>query len=135
MFNALNVSNSWNIPQGHMTEACFNCGDPDHGVPKCPKPLDQARIDKNKAEFSRTSGGRGDRGGRNTGGRGGQGRSRGNGKTYNRGKWKGDEKATSALLSTKGGVENGVGKFKGQWRLTCKVCGWNKTHTSGYHTK
>jgi hypothetical protein len=135
MFNALNVSNSWNIPQGHMTDACFNCGDPDHGVPKCPKPLDQARIDKNKAEFSRTRGGRGDRGGRDNGGRGGQGRGRGNGRSYNRGKWKGDEKATSALLSTTGGVENGVGKFKGQWRLTCKVCGWNKTHTSGYHTK
>ena len=76
MFNALNVSNSWNIPQGHMTDACFNCGDPDHGVPKCPKPLDQARIDKNKAEFSRTRGGRGDRGGRDNGGRGGQGRGR-----------------------------------------------------------
>ena len=44
------------------------------------------------------------------------------------------KKAASAL-STLGGVENGIAKFKGQWRLTCKVCGWNKTHTSGYHTR
>ena len=137
MFNALNVSNEWNIPHSHMVEACFNCGDPNHGVPQCPKPKDQARIDRNKAEFSKTGGGRGgNRGGRSNGGRGGgQGRGRGDGnKTYNRGKWKGDEKATSTL-STLGGVENGIGKFKGQWRLTCKVCGWNKTHTSGYHTR
>ena len=52
MFNSLNVSKEWNIPQKHRTDACFNCGDPDHGVPKCPKPLDQARIDKAKSEFS-----------------------------------------------------------------------------------
>lgn len=131
MFNALNVSNNWNIPQGHRTDACFNCGEPDHGVPKCPQPLDQARIERNKAAFSKTGGGRGNRGGRGNGGRGGQGRGRGDGdKTYNRGKWKGDDKATSAL-STSGGV----GKHNGKWRLTCKHCGWNSTHTTGYHTR
>jgi hypothetical protein len=37
MFNVLNVSKEWNIPQKHHIDACFNCGDPDHGVPKCPK--------------------------------------------------------------------------------------------------
>jgi hypothetical protein len=50
MFNSLNISKDWNIPQARRTDAlvvpCFNCGDPKHGVPKCPKPLDQARIDK-----------------------------------------------------------------------------------------
>jgi hypothetical protein len=35
---------------------------PDHGVPKCPKPLDQARIKKAKSEFSKNGGGRGGRG-------------------------------------------------------------------------
>jgi len=52
LFNSLNVSNEWNIPQKHRLDACFNCGDPDHGVPKCPKPIDQNRIDKAKAKFS-----------------------------------------------------------------------------------
>ena len=28
MFNSLNVSKEWNIPQKHRTDACFNCGDP-----------------------------------------------------------------------------------------------------------
>ena len=102
MFNALNVSNEWNIPHSHMVEACFNCGDPNHGVPQCPKPKDQARIDRNKAEFSKTGGGRGgNRGGRSNGGRGGgQGRGRGEGnKTDNRGKWKGDEKSCIGSLN------------------------------------
>jgi hypothetical protein len=38
MFNSLNISKEWNIPQKHRIDACFNCGDPDHGVPKCPNP-------------------------------------------------------------------------------------------------
>jgi hypothetical protein len=56
MFNSLNVSKEWNIPQKHRTNACFNCGSPDHGIPKCPKPIDQARIDKAKADFSENGG-------------------------------------------------------------------------------
>ncbi len=40
MFNALNVSKEWNIPQKQRIDACFNCNDPDHGIPKCPKPID-----------------------------------------------------------------------------------------------
>jgi len=68
LFNSLNVSNEWNIPQKHRLDACFNCGDPDHGVPKCPKPIDQHRMDKAKAEFSKTGGGGGGRGERDSGG-------------------------------------------------------------------
>jgi len=64
LFNSLNVSNEWNIPQKHRVDACFNCGDSDHGVPKCPKPINQHWIDKAKAEFSKNGGGRGGRGGR-----------------------------------------------------------------------
>jgi len=68
LFNSLNVSNEWNIPQKHRVNACFNCGDYDHGVPKCPKPINLNWIDKAKAEFSKNGGGRGGRCGR--GGRG-----------------------------------------------------------------
>ena len=46
LFNSLNVSNEWNNPQKHRVDACFNCGDPDYGVPICPKPIDQNRINK-----------------------------------------------------------------------------------------
>jgi hypothetical protein len=44
MFNALNICKEWNNPQKHRIDACFNCGDPDHVVPKCPKPINQSRI-------------------------------------------------------------------------------------------
>ncbi len=40
MFNELNVSKEWNIPQKHHIDACFNCDDSNHGVSKCPKPID-----------------------------------------------------------------------------------------------
>jgi len=73
LFNSLNVLNEWNIPQKHCLDARFNCDDPDHGVPKCPRPLDQSRIDKAKAKYSKNGGGHG--GGR--GKRGGRGRSAG----------------------------------------------------------
>jgi hypothetical protein len=58
----LNVSNEWNIPQKHRLDACFNCGDPDHGVPKCPKPIDQNPINKAKAIYLKNVSGRGGRG-------------------------------------------------------------------------
>ena len=128
MFNSLNVSKEWNIPQKHRTDACFNCGDPDHGVPKCPKPIDQVRINKAKSEFSKNGGGRGGCGGRGRGRDSGCGRG-GNDKAYNRGKWNNDSKATNASVGTFGGV----GKHKGKWSMMCKSCGWNKTHTTGFH--
>ena len=30
----------------HHIEFCYNHGDPDHGVPKCPKPMNQNWINK-----------------------------------------------------------------------------------------
>jgi hypothetical protein len=63
MFNALNVSKEWNIPQNHRINACFNCSDSDHGVPKCPKPINQSRIYKAKSKFSRSGGRSGGHGG------------------------------------------------------------------------
>jgi hypothetical protein len=136
MFNSLNISKEWNIPQARRTDAlvvpCFNCGDPKHGVPKCPKPLDQSRIDKAKSEFVKNGGGRNEcnKGFRNFDSeRRGGGAGTSGDKNYNRGKWKGDTKATNATIPD----ESGVGFHNGQWCMMCKQCGWNKTHTSGYH--
>ena len=132
LFNSLNVSNEWNIPSKHCIDACFNCGDPDHGVPKCPKPIDQHRIDKAKAEFSKNGGGRGGRGGRGSGGRfAGRGRGDGGNQTNTRGKWKGNDAKVSAALTT----NSGIGKHNGKWSMVCKSCGWNTTHTTGFHDK
>jgi hypothetical protein len=52
MFNSLNVSKEWNILQKHRIDACFNCGDPDHGIPKCPKFINQSRIIRAKFKIS-----------------------------------------------------------------------------------
>jgi hypothetical protein len=134
MFNALNVSKEWNIPQKHRIDACFNCGDPDHGIPKCPKPINQSRIDKARSEFSISGGGRGYHGGGRNGrdGRGcrhGSGRGCGDGnKAIPRRKWKGNTKAVNAVATS-----NGIGKHKGKWSMMCKSCGWNTTHTTGFH--
>ncbi len=134
MFNAINVSKEWNIPQKHRIDACFNCGDPDHGVPRCPKPINQSRINKAKSKFSR-SGGRHDGRGGGRNGRNGRRRGHGSGlgcgdgnKANPRGKWKSNAKAVNAV-STSGGI----GKYKGKWSMMCKSCGWNTTHTTGFH--
>ena len=134
MFYALNVSKGWNIPQKPHINACFNCSDPDHGVLKCPKPINQSRIDKAKSKFSRSGGRRGycggARNGRNGRGRGcGSGRGCGDGnKAIPHGKWKGDAKAVNAVTTS-----GGIGKHKGKWSMMCKSCGWNTTHTTGFH--
>jgi hypothetical protein len=114
MFNALNVSKEWNNPQKHHIDACFNCSDPDHGVPKCPKPINQSRIDRAKSKFSSSGGGRGGRGGRD--GQDGRGNGCGSGcghgdgdKTNSRGKWKSNAKAVNAV-TTSGGVRKRKGK-------------------------
>jgi hypothetical protein len=132
LFNSLNVSNEWNFPQKHCNDACFNIGDPDHGVPKCPKPIDQNRIDKAKAKFSKNGGGRGGRGGRDSGGcSAGRGCGDAGNRTNTCGKWKGNDAKVSAALTTNGGI----GKHNGKRSMVCKSCGWNTTHTTGYHDK
>jgi uncharacterized membrane protein YgcG len=116
LFNSLKVSNEWNIPQKHHVDDCFNCSDPDHGVPKCPKPIDQNQIDKTKAEFSKNGGGHGGRGGRGGGGRfAGRGHGDGGNQTNTCGKWKGNDAKVSAALTTNGGI----GKHNGKWSMVC----------------
>ncbi len=134
MFNALNVSKEWNILQKHHINACFNCSDPDHGIPKCPKPINQSRINKAKSKFSRSGGGNGYPGGDHNGrnGRGcrcGSGRGPGDcDKANPRRKWKSNAKAVNAVTTS-----GGIGKHKGKWSMLCKSCGWNTTHTTGFH--
>ncbi len=51
--------------------------------------------------------------------------------TNTRRKWKGNDAKVSAVLTTIGGI----GKLNGKWSMVCKSCGWNTTHTTGYHDK
>jgi hypothetical protein len=59
MFNILNISKEWNIPQKHRIDTCFNCGNPDQRVPKCRTPIIHKRIDQATFELSRGGGVRG----------------------------------------------------------------------------
>ncbi len=77
VFHSLNLTNKWNIPQGHREDAfgfvCFNCDSPDHTSDKCLLPCDEAKITKAKEACAKSIGE-----GRGSGGRG-HGRGRGDG--------------------------------------------------------
>ncbi len=125
----MNVSNEWNIPQKRCLDACFNCGDPDHDIPKRPKPVNQNGIDKANAEFSKNGGGCGGRGGHSGGGHfAGQAHGDAGNQTNTRSKWKGDDVNVSAVLT----INGGIGKHTGKWNMVCKSCRWNTTHTTGF---
>jgi hypothetical protein len=104
IFNALNVPKEWNITQKHRIDTCFNCGDPNHGAPKCPKPIDQARIDQATLEFSQGGGLRGGRGSQDSQFGHGSGYKCCEGNiTYICGKWKSNAiKATNAVTTLSG---------------------------------
>jgi hypothetical protein len=114
MFHSLNLTNKWNIPQGHRADAfgniCYNCGAPDHTCNKCPLPRNEAKITK-KAKEARAKSvteGRGSAGC-------GCGRERGDGcgdhggdPTNTRGKWgtnKGDPATPGKNTSSGYGVK------------------------------
>ena len=59
------------------------------------------------------------------------GRGDGGNQTNTRGKWKGNDAKVSAALTT----NSGIGKHNGKWSMVCKSCGWNTTHTTGFHDK
>ena len=69
-FNSLNVSNSWNVPNGHYAErgrstpTCFNCGEP-HYLYEQKKPQDEDKLARNKQshEDKKKGGNRGGQGG------------------------------------------------------------------------
>ena len=52
MFHSLNLTNKWNIPQGHRADAfgiiCFDCDAPDYTSDKYPLTRDEVRITKAK---------------------------------------------------------------------------------------
>ena len=130
-FHSLNVSNQWNIPSNRrhsvaVKGTCDNCGG-DHYAPSCPHPRDEAKIKKAKdaRAASRGGGGRG-------GGRGG----RGGGRSSDRSKWSRNNSNNSNESEHKE-YGNGVQKRGNAWMCYCKKkeCGWNHSHTSGFHAQ
>ena len=136
VFHSLNLTNKWNIPQGHRADAvgfaCDNCGSPGHPSYKCPLPRDEAKITKAKEARTKSNDGRGS-GGRGRGRGRGDGRGgRGGDRTNTRGKW-GANKGDPATPGTNTSSGDGVEKRHGKWMMNCKSCGWNESHTSGFH--
>ena len=103
---------------------CDNCGG-EHYAPDCELPRDEAKIKKAKEERAARRGG-GGRGGNRGNPRGGRGDSSRQG-DGGRKKWDRDARPNDH--------GNGVQKRGNAWMCYCKKssCGWNKTHTSGFH--
>ena len=104
------VEGTWTIGhRNHSAHACWNCGDA-HNLGDCPKQRDQARIDRAKTEYNKSTP-------RNTDRRGG-----GGAKNYSRGKFDRPKPGES------------VRNINGTWHAPCKSCdGWTTTHSSSFH--
>ena len=122
LFTEYCLAEEWNYgdsKQKGYVNSCFNCGG-DHGVRKCPRPIDEAKVERNRKAFQEK---------------------RNNNPNSN-------SKSNSKSSSTTSKNGYGRGKFgapksgesvrtvKGTVYCACKHgCGWNKTHTSNYHEK
>jgi hypothetical protein len=115
LYNSLSTGNNWHIPSGRVS-SCWNCNG-DHGVNKCKLPKDQGRIEANKKKWEedkkKKSG--------SVSSSSGSG-----GKQYDRSKFGGGSGSQKPSGS-------GVEKFNNVWHMFCKSCGWNCTHSSGFH--
>ena len=126
-YRAMCITGTWLVGIGG-THICWNCEKTDHNAHKCPEKRNQATFDANKKKWEESTG-------RKAGGGGYQRKSfQKNGK--------GAKKDRAAAL---GANSNGIGMIDGQWKMYCGKangkdangngikCGWNCTHTSGYH--
>ena len=107
---------------------CDNCGG-EHFANECPHPRDDERCKKARQERaasnkSQGGGGRGGGKGKKRGGRGGGQGEQGT----KRGQWTSGSDGTNAASS-----HQGLEFVDGQLLMSCKKCGLNTTHTSGYH--
>ena len=123
--SSLQLGGKWHVPKSNraanvsVPRDCWNCGKTGCNARTCPEPRNQKRIDENKKKFEEAR--RRARGGRSSGGGNGGGRGSGG---YQRSKW-GNSDATEG----KGGL-----RFAGGVpQCFCKNCGWNTTHSSGFH--
>ncbi len=137
VFYSSNLTNKWNIPQGHWANAfgnvCYNSGAPHHTSNKCPLPRDEEKITKAKEAYTKsvTEGCRSSGHGCGCGCGDGHG-GRGGNRTNTWGKW-GTNKGDPATPGTNKSLVDGVEKQNGKWMMNCKSCGWNETHTSHFH--
>ncbi len=115
LYNSLSTGKNWYIPSGWVNN-CWNCNG-DHGVNKCKLPKDQSWIEANKKKWEEE---KKKKSGSVSGSSGG--------KDYERSKFSGGSGCEKPSGS-------GVEKFNNVWHMHCsKGCGWNYTHTSGFHS-
>ncbi len=139
VFHSLNLTNKWNIPQGHWADAfgnvCFNCGATDHTSDKCPLPRNEAKLTMAKEAHAKSVTEGGGSGGRGHERRHGDGRcGHGGDRTNTRGK-RGTSNGDPVTPGTNTSSGDGVKKQNGKWMMNCKLCRWNETYTSWFHGK
>jgi hypothetical protein len=138
VLHSMNLTNKWNIPQSYQADAflttCYNCGALDHTSNKCPLPRNEAKITKAKEVCAKlVKEGHGGCGCGCGGDRSGQGGGRGGDCTNTWNKW-GANGGPVNPRNDKSSAD-GVKKKNGMWMMNCKSCGWNDTHTPGYHVE
>jgi hypothetical protein len=136
VFHSMNLTNKCNIPQSHQADAflttCYNCSAPDHTSDKCPFPHNETKITKAKEAHTKlVKEGHGGCGRGCGGDCSGQGGGRGGDCTNTRNKWGANGSPINPKSYKSSG--DGVKKKTRTWMTNCKNCGWNDTHTSGYH--
>lgn len=130
-YDKLCTAQKWNVVKGKPYAGlaagggetiCWNCEQPGCTVGKCPKPRDQARINKNKQAFEERKRNGGQSGESNGGSNGG-----------NRNGNRRPKKDSSSEYQRKKWASMGMHMVNGTLMVSCKVCGLNTTHSSKHH--
>lgn len=127
-YGSLNMSDKWNQtksprvdmfgkPTGTTTSVCWNCGKQGHTVDNCTVPRNEEKIAENRRKWMESSG----RSGKTKGAGGGN---------YEREKWAPPKSGESGVRHIDGAHYAYCGK-----KHDGIECGWNKSHSTGYHSK
>ena len=128
-YSSLNMSDYWNLPRNQRVNAvsttteikCWNCGKTGHGLDKCKDARNKDCIAENRQKYLEANSGLSRKKGRSTSA---------SGPTYEREKWSPPKPGESGVRHIDGTYHAYCGK-----RHNGVVCGWNTTHSTGYHKK
>ena len=131
-YSSLNMSDYWNLPRNQRVNAvntpteikCWNCGKSGHGLDKCKDARNEDRIAENRRKYLETNGSG------TTRKKGRSPNSGSNAAPYEREKWSPPKSGESGVRLIDGAYHAYCGK-----KQNGVACGWNTTHSTGYHKK
>jgi hypothetical protein len=129
-YGSLNMSDKWNLPRNQRVNVfgtpnelqCWNCGKKGHGLNDCTEPRNDKRIAENREKWEASGGKSKSRKSKKKGARGHN--------NYEREKWAPPKTGESGVRHIDGNPHAYCGKTHNGL-----VCGWNTSHSTGYHKK